>query len=122
MITYKMLEAKGACESQASLFKELFPNGASLSVEIAVSVADKFDWDWAANNLLTQGGKKAYQEAKAPLWKAYQEAEAPLWKAYQEAKAPLWKAYEEAEAPLWKAYEEAEAPLFAEIYMKEQTT
>ena len=90
MITYKMLEAKGACESQASLFKELFPNGAPLSVEIAVSVADKFDWDWAANNLLTQDGKEAYEEAVAPLYKAYKEAVAPLYKAYKEAEATLF--------------------------------
>jgi hypothetical protein len=108
MITYKMLKAKGACESQASLFKELFPNGAPLSVETAVSVADKFDWDWAAINLLTQEGKGAYQEAVAPLCKAYQEAKEPLWKAYQEALAPLYK-----------AYQEAVAPLFAEICIKE---
>ena len=144
MITYEMLKAKDACESQVSLFKELFPKGASLSVETAVSVADKFDWGWAARNLLSGSGYKAYQEAKKPLYKAYLEAVEPLdkayleaiepldkaykeavatlYKAYQEAKKPLYKAYKEAETPLYKAYLEAIATLFTKIYIKEQTT
>jgi len=139
MITYQILEAKGACESQVSLFKELFLKG--LTVETALSVADKFDFSWAAEALLSEEGRKAYDEAEAPLREAYEEAEAPLWKAYQEAKASLWEPYDEAEAslwkayrevmePLWKAYDEAEAPLrkvykeacaklFAELYLKE---
>jgi len=58
-----------------------------MTVEQAIAVAGKFDWDWAAMNLL-----------KAPLWAAYKEAKDPLWAAYKEAKAPLWAAYEEAKA------------------------
>jgi hypothetical protein len=143
MITYQMLKAKGACETQVALFKELFPNGAPLTVETALSVANKFDWDWAISNLLSKEGKAAYEEAealllaayeeaKAPLLAAYEEAEALLLAAYEEAKAPLLAAYEEARVPLWAAYKEARAPLlaaykeakaklFAELYIKENT-
>ncbi len=99
MITYELLSTKGACSSQLKLFKELFPEGAPMTVEAAVSVASKFDFDWAAKKLLSKGG----------------------YKAYEEAKVLLWKAYEEAKAPLLKAYEEAEAKLFAELYIKENS-
>ena len=110
MITYRMLKAKGACYTQVELFKKTFPEGAKLSVELAVSVASKFDFDWAARNLLSEASRAAYEEAVAPLWAAYEEAVAPLWAAYKEAKAPLWA-----------AYEEAKAKLFAELYIKENT-
>jgi hypothetical protein len=137
-----LIEAK-ACAPQVKLFKELFPDGAEVSEETAISVANKFDWDWAASNLLSASGREVYEEAEAPILKAYEEAEAPLLKAYKEAIAPLWedykeaiapllKAYEEAEAPLLKAYEEAEAPLlkayreakaqiFVRLYIKENS-
>ncbi|MGL5008598.1 MAG: hypothetical protein ACRC6I_01845 [Paracoccaceae bacterium] len=110
-ITADRLIALNACKTQVDVFRKLFPEGAPLTIEAAVSVAEHFDWNWAATKLLSVNGLKAYREAEAPLWKAYREAEASLWKAYREAEAPLWKAYEEAEAPLWKAYEEAEASL-----------
>ena len=121
-----------ACNDQILLFRKLFPDGAPMTVETAVSVAERFDWVWAATNLLSTSGRKAYEEAEAPLLKAYREAKAPflkayeeavatLWKAYEEAKAPLWKAYEEAEAPFLKAYEEAKARTFAKIFIGENS-
>ena len=98
-ITAAILEAKGACEDQVKMFAALEKAGAiSMTVETAVLFADRFDWDWAAKNLLP----------------------APLWKAYEEAAAPLWNAYREAEAPLWKAYREAAARLFAELYISQE--
>jgi hypothetical protein len=122
-ITLALLKSKGACANQVALFKQHFGEGpAPLDDATAIKMARVFDFSWAADNLLSEEGRKAYKEAmaalrkayeesRAALWKAYEEAEAPLWKAYEEAKAPLWKAYKEAEAPLWKAYEEAKAPL-----------
>ena len=115
-----LIEAK-ACVEQVGLFKKLFPYGAEISEEVAISVAIKFDWEWAANNLLSESGRVAYREAQAPLWKAYEEAQAPLWKTYSEAQAPLWKAYREAEASLWKTYSEAQAQIFAKLYLKENS-
>ncbi len=90
-----------------------------MTLDAAVSVSSVFDFDWAAQNLLSAEGLKAYEDAKAPLSKAYEDAKAPLWKAYEDAKAPLWKAYEDAVAPLWKAYEDAVARVFAQIYLSE---
>ena len=59
MITTKLLKSKGACADQIRLFAKLFPAGAPLTVETAVSVADKFDWDWAAEKLLSADGCNA---------------------------------------------------------------
>lgn len=108
-ITYQMIEAEGACHSQVDLFKKLFPNGAPLTVEAAMSVADKFNWDWAARKLLSKKG-----------WKAYEEAMAPALKVYREATALDLKEYKEAKATAWEAYKEADALAFATAYLNDQ--
>ena len=100
-ITLKQLRRKGACEPQVQLFKTTFGQSAEVNLETALKMADKFDWNWAAANLLP-----------APAWKAYDEARAQASKAYKEATAPAWKAYEEARAQASKAYDEATAIAF----------
>ena len=100
-ITLKQLRRAGACEPQVQLFKTTFGQSAEVNLETALKMAQKFDWNWAAANLLP-----------APAWKAYEEAMAPAWKAYDEARAQASKAYKEATAPAWKAYEEARATAF----------
>src|SRR5579863_8838656 len=86
-ITVELLRKKGACKEQMSLFKELFPNGVIVTKAGCLAVADKFNWYWAAHNLLNPNARKAYYEAVAPLSKAYDEACAPINKAYDEAVA-----------------------------------
>ena len=97
-ITAERLAALGACKQQVNLFRQMFPDGAPLTAETALNVADKFNWDWAAKGLLPPAALKAYEEATAPAGKAYEEATAPAGKAYEEAKATARKAYEEAKA------------------------
>ena len=130
-ITLSLLKSKGACDDQVRLFRTHFGEGpAPLDDATALRMASVFYFDWAAWNLLSPEGWKAYEdaralllktyeEARAPLWKTYEDAAAPLLKTYQEATAPLWKAYEVATAPLLKAYEEAKALAFVAISRKE---
>jgi hypothetical protein len=120
MITADLLEAKGACSDQVRLFRELFPHGAPLTVAAAVAVADRFDWQWAANNLLSATAWEAYNKATAPASKAYREATAPAWEAYNKARATASKAYREATATASKAYDEARATAFAQAYIADQ--
>ena len=98
-----------AYSSYLNTFKGLFPDGAPLTIEAALSVADKFPWAWAAQNLLSVGGRKAYNEAMAPAEEAYSEAMAHARKAYYEAIAPAEEAYYEAKALAEKANYEATA-------------
>jgi len=108
-ITLSLLESKGACDDQVRLFRTHFGEcPAPLDDATALRMASVFDFDWAAQNLLSPEG-----------WKAYEEAEASLWKTYMEAKAPLLKAYDDAKAPLWKTYVDAMALAFVAISRKE---
>ena len=87
-ITLSLLKSKGACADQVRLFRTHFGEGpAGLDDETALRMASVFDFDWAAQNLLSPEGRKAYEEARAPLLKTYVEARAPLRKTYDEAVA-----------------------------------
>jgi hypothetical protein len=120
MITVELLRAKGACRGQVDLFAKLFPQGAPMTVAAAVAVADRFDWNWAAQNLLSATASKAYYEATATASKAYNEARATASKTYYEAMATASKTYYEAMATASKAYYEARATAFAGAYLAEQ--
>ncbi len=106
-ITYKELQAKGACADQLALFKKHFGPSVVVTLEAVLAVADVFNWDWAARNLMSPKACKVYQDAIAPACKVYDDAIAPAQKAYRDAKMPIWKAYEDAIAPAQKAYEDA---------------
>lgn len=67
-ITKRMLQLKGACASQVALFAELFPKGCEVTVEACLSVADKFDWHWAAHNLLSAPALADYERVQASAW------------------------------------------------------
>ena len=110
MITTKLLKSKGACADQIRLFAKLFPAGAPLTVETAVSVADKFNWDWAAEKLLSADGCNAYHAATKPARDAYDAAIKPALDAYYAAIKPARD-----------AYSAARATAFAEIYISENT-
>ena len=109
IITADMLREKRACANQLMVFKKRFPNGAEVSEALARELAPVFDWEWAAEALLSPSALKAYNEATAPARKAYDEATALALKAYDEVMAPASKAYNEAEALASKAYDEATA-------------
>ena len=131
MITLAQLVEHRACESKRDLFKELFGDKVEITVELCIAVADKFDFSWAANNLLSASARKLYDETCAPAWKLYDETCAPAWKLYEETRAPAWKLYEETcaqalklynketRAQALKPYEEACATAWANAYLGE---
>jgi hypothetical protein len=119
-LTLQTLKDVGACTEQLLLFNQLFGESVEISESACILVADKFDWNWAANKLLSASAWQAYDEAKASAGEAYYEAKASAGKAYYEAKASAGKAYDEATASAGKAYYEATASAFAKQYIKER--
>lgn len=64
-ITADLLRSKGACNEQVALFAKLYPKGARVTVAACIKVADKFNWHWAANNLLSAPARAQYNKALA---------------------------------------------------------
>ena len=89
-ITSSLLRSKGACADQLRLFDLLFPDGVEITEAVCLSVANRFDWDWAAVNLLSRTAVDAYLAAKAPALDVYLVATATAKSAksaYNAAKA-----------------------------------
>ena len=71
-ITKHLLRSKGACASQVALFAETFPHGTEITEAVCLAVADKFDWAWAAQNLLSPKSYAEHQRVCAPAYAEYQ--------------------------------------------------
>ena len=90
-INANRLAELGACEPEIDRFLEIFgDDDAPLTVETAVKYAADFNWNWAAENLLTPSLWRTYQEAEIPLWRIYLETNATPWHALQEVRAYLF--------------------------------
>ena len=104
-LTLKQLTDACACKTQLDLFQATFGDRVEVTVELAISVADKFDWTWAADNLLSYHALAEYNKAKAPAWAEYEKATAPAWAEYEKATTTAWAEYNKAMSTAWaKAY------------------
>jgi len=71
-INVARLRKKLACSGQVQTFIAVVGYGdAPLTIEFAVEHAGKFDWDWAADKLLSIDGYIEYTLASRPLWLDY---------------------------------------------------
>jgi hypothetical protein len=86
-ITVDMLRGRGACKLQVEEFERRFPDGVEVSVAAAVAVANIFDWDWAAENLLPCSAWQAYAAAVEPAWQACDAAVVSAREAYNAGRA-----------------------------------
>ena len=65
-ISVAKLRKLGACQLQVDKFNKIFGNKpVAVTVELCVAHAQDFNWDWAANNLLTAPAKTEYDRALA---------------------------------------------------------
>ena len=86
-VTLAMLKAKHACADQVRLFESLFKEGGDVTQEKCLAVADKFDWDWAAQHLLPASARAEYERVTATAWAEYERVRAPAWAEYERVKA-----------------------------------
>ena len=96
MLDYRTLLEAGACDWALALFRDLYPEGeAEVSVDNCVAVANRFDWDWAAWNLLPAAAQDEYKRARAAALTEhptlmYGGADAAALIEYNRAKAAAW--------------------------------
>ena len=86
-ITLAQLKKLGAREDQVALFLKYFGEEVEATEALCVKHAQKFNWNWAANNLLSAPAQQAYNEAMASAQQAYDEAMASARRACNEATA-----------------------------------
>ena len=128
IVTAAILRRKGACSESVALFVTTFGLEAKVEITEALCVehAQKFNWDWAAKNLLSAPLDVAYKTKRAPLDADYEAKRAPLDADYgatraalvadHEAKlAALVADYGAKRAALYAAHKAKRAPLFGRL-------
>ncbi len=106
---------KGACRDQVDLFRAMFGKAVNVTEELCVSVADKFNLDWAATHLLTSQALAEYNRIKAAAWDDYRRTLAAASADYMRKVSALAD-YERIAASAWADYERAQARAFANVY------
>ena len=114
-VTADMLRAKGACPDQVARFVEITGGSVEITEALCIAHAEKFDWFWAARNLLPIPAWASYYAAKALAWTTYDKATNLAWKTYGENPTlpSASKTYNKATALARKVYYEAKASAFA---------
>ena len=105
-ITAALLQEKDACEIQVRRFEDLFPNGVEITQELCVQHARSFDWNWAAENLLSPDKYADYEAKAAALYADYEAKTAALYADYGGKLAPFDAAYKAKVAALFASLAE----------------
>jgi hypothetical protein len=104
-VSAAILRRMAACKEQVDVFHTIFGTATvSITETLCVEHANKFNWDWAANNLLP-----------APLYADYKAKITPLYADYEAKRAPLDADYRAKIAPLYADYKAKIAPLFGRL-------
>ena len=114
-ITTRLLKSKGACDSQVALFKELFPKGVEITESACVAVFDKFDWGWAAENLLSAPAYAEYERVRASAYAEYERVTAPASAEYERVRASAYAEYERVHTSAYAEYERVRASTFGRL-------
>ena len=115
-IALSLLESKGACVGSLATFRELFGDTSpELTDENALKYADKFDWTWAASNLLTVDNKVEFEKVRAAALAEYEKVCAAALAEYEKLRAAAKAEYEKIRAPALAEYEKLRAAAWAEF-------
>ena len=83
ILTLQRLKDLDACTEQLALFESTFGESVEVTPELCVSVADKFNFVWAARYLLSQSARTEYGRVRAPAWAEYERVTAPVLAEYE---------------------------------------
>lgn len=105
IITVTHLENLRACSAAVSRFREFFGKSALVTEEECVRHAADFDWDWAAEKLLTSAQWQEYKRIRARAYVEYERVKSEAWADYDRIEASAWAEYLRIQAAAQKEYE-----------------
>lgn len=104
-VTLEQLEELGACQEHRERFSDLFPEGhVEVTVELCVRHATTFDWEWAADALLTKDAQELYRTEIGRADREYDDAVEPTLTAYTAVREPAHEVYTESIEAAFEAY------------------
>jgi len=100
-LTVKMLQDHKACQDQVDLFAAAFPDGVQVTEAVCLAVADKFGWDWAAENLLPPEARAEYEAKETTIVAECEARRATIRMEYEAKLTPIWVEYRQQQAALF---------------------
>lgn len=127
LLKYATLKNARACEEQRELFEELHGHEVLVTVELAVSQANKWDWHWAAEYLLSEDGYEEWKTVQRAAGDVYHTAMVPMWHATNEASLTASEAADKARQAYsnptspeaWNAHYDARRAIMEPAYQAE---
>jgi hypothetical protein len=104
-ITSELLRRRGACRSQVALFVALGGDSLELTEALCLKHADKFDFNWAANHLLTPAADRVFERIERTALAEYERIRRPALAEYERIERAAWTEYERIWQPAWSKYE-----------------
>lgn len=109
-LTLQTLRYKNVCEKQTDLFWSLFKERVEITEELCVSVANMFNWDWAAENLLSPLFREKYVRDSKPFLAEYNQERISFWDKYDRDVIPFQDECNRALILLVRKYNSAVGP------------
>jgi hypothetical protein len=132
-ITLSQLESLNACRDQRKVFKELFGNNVEITIDLAEEYFDKFDVDWAANNLLKPEYLNEYQKIKNSALDEYYKISNYAYAEYLKIVDSAYNTeylkirysalheYNNIVDSAYAEYQKNKAKVFVELYIRQET-
>ena len=93
-LTLETLLKRGACADQCQRFADTFGKSVDVTPELCMSVADQFDWSWAARCLLSPEARAEHERVCAPARAEYKRVRDSALAEYWRVRAPALAEYE----------------------------
>ena len=131
-ITLSQLETLNACLGQRKVFKELFGNSVEITLDLAEKYFDKFDSDWAANNLLKpeylneylkimDSAYAEYRKIRNPAYTEYEKIRDSAYTEYLKIRDSAYAEYRKIADSAYAEYRKNKAKAFVELYIQQET-
>jgi hypothetical protein len=114
-ITSELLRRRGACRSQVELFIALGGDSLELTEALCLEHAEKFNFYWAANHLLTSGALVEYEHVRRGAQAKYEHIQQSAWAEYEHIRQAALMAradYLHVQPTAWAEYQRACASAF----------
>ena len=108
-ITLEQLRTLGACRDQIREFKRLFGSEVRVTVALARKHVMTFNWNWAAEKLLSSPLLAKYDKVQVLMLEKYSKSQASLWVEYMKANTLLFAKYQNGDVLMLEKYEKDRA-------------
>ena len=115
-ITLKMLEEVEACRSQVVLFERLFGDSTPVTEELCVKYASDFNFDFAANEFLTDPAWDEYEKVRGAALAEYEKVSVAALDEYWNVIDAARDEYRKTEEAAWSEYKKTKAITFCRLY------